>query len=98
MIIDELLKLNLDEILENYCLLYSPECGYYYGIAECNDVDKLYEEYNIDEYSEAFEPDTIIPGHIMGEINDKLLTYDLLENIMNNLDITKKNNNGDTND
>lgn len=90
MIIDELLKLNLDEILENYCLLYSPECGYYYGIAECSDVDKLYEEYDIKEYSEAFEPDTIIPGYIISEINDKLLTYESLENIMNNLDIKKK--------
>ena len=49
------MDLTLREVLENYVVLHNLECGYYYGLAKADDVEKLFKKYNIEEdYPEAF--------------------------------------------
>ena len=88
----ELLDMPLSEVLEKYAQIYNAECGYLYGIAELDDVDRLYSEYNIDkEYPEAFMPEDLIHHELNIYSEDaEVMSYEKLEVIMKNLGITKK--------
>ena len=88
----ELLDMKLGEVLERYVQIYNAECGYLYGIADLNDVDRLYSEYNIEEeYPEAFMPEDLIHHELDIYSEDaKVMPYEKLEKIMKNLGITKK--------
>lgn len=88
----ELLNLPLGEVLEKYAQIYNAECGYLYGIADLDDVDRLYSEYNIDEdYPEAFMPEDLIHHELNIYSEDaEVMPYEKLEVIMKNLGITKK--------
>lgn len=88
--IDDILDLTLREILDTYCIVYSPECDYIYGFSDYETMEKLYENYNIDVYAEAFEPDSMIPAYILTDYHEEFLQYKDLENIMKNLDIPKR--------
>lgn len=89
MSIDELLDLPLREILNNFVVVYSPECAYYYGIFRDEDVEKIYQEYNIDDdYPEAFGVENLIVDELLCE--DQVKGYDSLLRIMDNLGISKK--------
>ena len=41
----DLLDMTLRDILEEYCILFSPECMHYYGIAKIEDTQKAYDDY-----------------------------------------------------
>ena len=88
----ELLDMRLSEVLEKYVQIYNAECGYLYGIADLDDVDRLYSEYNIDkEYPKAFMPEDLIHHELNIYSEDaEVMTYEKLEVIMKNLGITKK--------
>jgi len=88
----ELLNLTLGELLEQYCQIYNAECGYLYGIAELDDVDQLYREYNIEEdYPEAFMPEDLIHHELNIYSEDaEVMSYEKLEVLMKNLGIRKK--------
>lgn len=88
----ELLNLTLGELLERYVQIFNAECGYLYGIAELDDVNQLYSEYNIDEdYPEAFMPEVLIHHELNIYSEDaEVMPYEKLENIMENLGISKK--------
>ena len=88
----ELLNMKLMDILEKYVQIYNAECGYLYGIADLDDVDRLYSEYNIDnDYPEAFMPEDLIHHELNIYSEDaEVMTYEKLETIMKNLGITKK--------
>lgn len=87
-----LLNLKLGEVLEQYVQIYNAECGYLYGIADLDDIDRLYSEYNIDEdYPEAFMPEDLIHHELNIYSEDmEVMSYEKLETIMKNLGITKK--------
>ena len=88
----ELLNMRLSEVLEKYVQIYNAECGYLYGIADLDDVDRLYSEYNIDkEYPEAFMPEDLIHHELdICSEDAEVMSYEKLEVIMKNLGITKK--------
>ena len=88
----ELLDMKLGEVLERYVQIYNAECGYLYGIADLDDIDRLYSEYNIeDEYPEAFMPEDLIHHELDIYSEDaRVMPYEKLERIMKNLGITKK--------
>ena len=89
--LNELLDKTLREVLDEYCAIYSPECGYWYGVTSYDDIDELYEHYNIEEeYSEAFVPTSIIDDELIISFDEELMDYNKLEHIMNNLGISKK--------
>lgn len=84
--------MRLSEVLEKYVQIYNAECCYLYGIAELDDVDRLYSEYNIDkEYPEDFMPEDLIHHELNIYSEDaEVIPYEKLEVIMKNLGITKK--------
>ena len=88
----ELLNMKLGEVLEKYAQIYNAECSYLYGIADLDDVDRLYSEYNIDkDYPEAFMPEDLIHHELNIYSEDaEVMSYEKLETIMKNLGITKK--------
>ena len=87
----DLLDLPLKEVLEKYCIICNPECGYYYGIFKQEDVDELYSKFNIDEdYPEAFCPECLINEEAVISSDDEIREYDVLLRIMDNLGISKK--------
>ena len=87
---DKLLDMTLREVLENYCLVFNPECCFYYGIFKIKDIDKLYKEYNIEEdYPEAFCPESMITDEVI-DLDEPVRDYDVLLRIMDNLGISKK--------
>ena len=88
----ELLDMKLGEVLERYVQIYNGECGYLYGIADLDDVDRLYSEYNIEEeYPESFMPEDLIHHELDIYSEDaRVMPYEKLEKIMKNLGITKK--------
>ena len=85
----ELLDMKFKDVLEQYCTVFSPECCYYYGIFKTDDVDDLYANYNIEEYEEAFCPETLINMELLYDC-EEVGDYVKLEHIMSNLGITKK--------
>lgn len=90
--LNELLNMKLSEVLEKYVQIHNLECGYLYGIAELDDADQLYSEYNIKEgYPQAFMPEELIHQELDIYSEDaEVMTYEKMENIMKNLGITKK--------
>lgn len=94
--IEDLLDLTLREILENYVAINNLECGFYYGIADNDLIEEIYQEYNIeDEYPEAFDVENLINDELIVSYQEPLLTKPKLEKIMKNLGISKKNKGGD---
>ena len=88
--IEELLDLTLYEVLENYCTVCNLECGYYYGVFKKDDIDELYEHYNVEEYTEAFFVDELISLEIIPTLKEEIRDYDTCVHIMENLGISKK--------
>lgn len=89
--IDELRNMTLGEVLDNYCAVMSPECCYYYGIFKDVDIEKVYEEYNIEkDYPEAFAPEPLIHDDLIYDGSDEVGDYEKLERIMYNLGISRK--------
>lgn len=93
MIVEDLLDLTLREILEKYCMLYSLECDYYYGMTTYDDAEKLFDEYGLDDSDSApiqvyIEP--VIPFDFYGlEFNTEIFNYEHLEKIMDYFGVIK---------
>lgn len=47
--VDDLWDKTIKEVLEDYCILYSPECDYNYGICRWDDANAMYEEYDLED-------------------------------------------------
>lgn len=89
-IIEDLLDLTLREVLENYCTVNNLECGYYYGVFRQEDIDRIFKEYNVKEYQEAFNVENLINDELIVSFQEKIKDYDKLTTIMKNLGISKK--------
>ena len=89
--IKDIYKKTLQEIIDEYCLLFNPECCYYYGVIRQEDADKMWNEYNIEtEYPEAIITEPIIPLEILLDDEKPIIKQDKIKIIMDNLGITKK--------
>lgn len=91
---EELLDKPLKELLDGYALLYNLECGYYYGICDLDTIDMMFQEYNVEEYSDAMYVDSLIPESVLQNIDDETVSYEKIEKIMNNLGISKRTKHG----
>ena len=79
----------MELFLDNFSSIESLECGYKYGIFRDEDIKKAFEEYNIDEYSEAFSPSNLIDDELL--LDKEVKDYDTIVRILENLGISKKN-------
>ena len=86
---DDLLEMKFGEVLEKYGVLWNYECAYPYGICSNELVERMYDEYNVDEYWEAMTVEMIINSELC--FCDELITWEKIERIMDNLGISKKN-------
>ena len=87
--IDDLMDMKLRDVLDEYCITYSPECGYYYGVAKWDDANQMFEEFDLeDQY--CFDGDSLIP--LCYEIFEGQEVLDLndLRCVMDKLGIAKK--------
>ena len=86
--IDDLMKMTVGEVLTEFCVVYSPECDHYYGIARWDDAAQMFDEYDLeDEY--CFDGDELIPldyGFFEGE---EVLDLEKLRYILDYLGVEK---------
>ena len=87
--IENLMNLTLGELLDNYCILFNEECGYVYGITSFDLAEKMFEEFDIDSYSEAMVVNNLLPDEIIFNSNEDLIDYDKICSIMQSLGIMR---------
>ena len=87
--IDDLMDMKVRDLLDEFCILYSPECDYNYGVGKWDDANQIYEEFDLeDQY--CFSGDYLIPVDYMFDCGEKVLDLDDLRQIMAKLGIAKK--------
>lgn len=89
MMIDDLMEMKVKDVLDEFCILYSPECDYNYGIGRWDDANKIYEEFDLEEQY-CFSGDSLIPIDYGFDNGEKVLTLDDMKCIMNKLGIIRK--------
>ena len=89
MMIDDLMEMKVKDVLDEFCILYSPECGYNYGIGRWDDANEIYEEFDLEE-EYCFFRDSLIPIDYGFDNGEKVLTLDDMRCIMNKLGIIRK--------
>lgn len=87
--IDNILDMSIRDVLNKYCVVYSPECGYYYGITEWEDAEQIYGEFDLEE-EYCFCDDSLIPFDYGFDCGEDILSIDDLRIVMAKLGITKK--------
>ena len=87
--IDDLMKMTVGELLDEYCVVYSPECGYNYGIARWDDANEIYEEFDLEEQY-CFCGDSLIPLDYGFDCGEEVLEMKTLRHLMDRLGIPKK--------
>lgn len=87
--LQDLYSKTLGEVLEEYCIVVSPECGYVYGITTWDEGELMYSEFDLEEeYCYSLEPFL----NYCYEIDDEapLLTEEKLRETLNYLGVGKK--------
>lgn len=87
--VDDLMKMTVEDLLNEFCILYSPECDYNYGIGRWDDVGKIFEEYDLEDHY-CFDGDYLIPLDYCFDCGEKVLELEDLHCIMDKLGIIKK--------
>ena len=89
MIGEDLLDMTLRDVLDEFCFVYSPECGYLYGIARWEDAYKMWDEYDLkEEY--CFDSESIMAYPMEVDLQQEVITLEGLRRIMNNLGIEER--------
>lgn len=87
--VDDLMQMTVEEVLSEYCIVYSPECDYNYGIARWDDANQIYEEFDLeDQY--CFDGDSLIPMDYGFDSGEPVLDLKDLRQVMAKLGIAKK--------
>ena len=89
MMVDDLMEMRVIDLLEEYCLVYSPECDYHYGIARWEDANQIYEEFDLEEQY-CFDGDYLIPIDYGFDSGEPVLELKDLRCVMSKLGIAKK--------
>lgn len=84
---EDLFEMKLGDVLEKYFVLYNLECGYAYGICDSETVDKMYENYRVEDYEVAMSPEPLIPLEVLDELQEEFIDDDKVKRIMDNLGI-----------
>ena len=97
----KLLDLTLREILEKYCVLFSEECCWTYGITTHEAINKIAEKYNLSDAPSLTVQPILFNLEILLEFEDEtndaeILTVKDIENLIeNHLPIEKKGDNAE---
>ena len=86
---DDLLDLSLREVLENFCLLYCPECDCVYGIIRYDDWCNLDQGYDLED-SNILEMLPIVSKEVTDYASDKVLDWNDVEKVLHSLGVNKK--------
>ena len=89
MLIEDLLDMTLRDILEEFCFVFSPECGYLYGIARFDDAIAMWDEFDLEE-EYCFDTEPIMGWSMEVDFRDEVLEIDKLREILDMLGIEKK--------
>ena len=89
MLIEDLLDMTLRDILEEFCFVFSPECGYLYGIARFDDAIAMWDEFDLEE-EYCFDTEPIMGWSMEVDFRDEVLEIDKLREILDMLGIKKK--------
>ena len=87
--IDDLMEMKVRDLLDEYCVVYSPECGYNYGISRWEDVNKIPDEFDLEDHY-CFSGNFLIPIDYGFDEGEEVLTLKDLKCIMDKLGIAKK--------
>ena len=86
---DDLLEMKFRDVLDEFCITFSPECDYFYGISRWDDVNQMWEEFDLeDEY--CFEGDSLLLYEMEMTGEDKILEADDLRRILDTIGIERK--------
>lgn len=89
MIGEDLLDMTLRDVLDEFCFVYSPECGYLYGITRWEDAYKMWDEYDLkEEY--CFDSESIMAYPMEVDLQQEVITLEGLRRIMDHLGMEKK--------
>lgn len=89
MMIDDMLEMPLKDVLDQFCLVYSPECDYHFGIARWEDVSLMFDEFDLeDKY--CFSGDSLIPLDYGVDEGEEILSADDLRCLVDKLGIPMK--------
>lgn len=87
--IKELLDMKLGDILNEFCILFSPECDYFYGIGRYDDALQMWDEFDLEE-EYCFDTDCLLDYCMDIDFDDNILEIDDLRHILDYLGIEKK--------
>ena len=88
--INDLMKLPLEEIIDNYCIIYNLECGIPYGVAAIEDANQMPAKYDLSD-EPAFTAEPIIPEDYIIDYDKPILTLEKLEKILDCLGVETLN-------
>lgn len=87
--VKDLLDMTLREVLDEYCILYSPECDYVYGIGKWDDLAATEIEFDLeDEY--CFDGDYMMQYFWEIDFDGKVLELEDMIHILDTLGIKRK--------
>ena len=86
---DDLLDLTLREIIEGFCLLYSPDCDCVYGVMRYDDWCNVDQAYDFED-SNAIEVLPILSKEVTDYGSDEVLEWSDVEKVLKSLGINKK--------
>lgn len=90
--LEEIQNMTVKEVLEEYCVLYSAECEWIYGIISYTDAENLWKEYELDDEPSCCTRPLINFEvlEVINETDDETLNKERIERIMDNLGIEKR--------
>lgn len=76
------------DVLDEFCIAFSPECDYFYGICRQDDLLQMWDEFDLeDEY--CFEGDSLLLYEMEMTHDDDILEIDDLRRILDHIGIEK---------
>lgn len=88
---EDLLPMTFGDVINNYCILYSPECDHVYGIADCDEVDEIFKNYKIDEdTADQLSVESVIWWGLMIDTEKDMLGDSKIKKILDDLGIEKR--------
>lgn len=89
MLIEDLLDMKFGDVLDEFCIVFSPECDYFYGIARWDDVMQMWDEFELDE-EYCFDGDNLLQYAMEIDFQTDVLDINRLREILDYIGIKKK--------
>mgnify|MGYP006896772607 CR=1 FL=1 len=89
MLVKELLDMKLRDVLDEFCIVFSPECDWFYGIGRWDDVSAMYDEYDLED-EVCFDGDFLIQYALDIDEEADVLDLDHMRRILDCIGIEKK--------